>query len=185
MAIFFTLNRASITKDPFYDLVSVRKKKVINQAPQDWTVQQPFNGLSWCCATVGFSPALGCNNHPATKLSEDTGGKTLTVVVQAKRRTSLSASLLQTGPNSVKGENVDSFLLLFLSVLTSHKEFFWQNGVSRNWIFVGTCCGLSYMDICVFLLTEFFVQWLYFLAFSSVCTMSTWVLVDVSLLHRT
>ncbi|XP_041725628.1 cytohesin-4 isoform X1 [Coregonus clupeaformis] len=27
--------RASITKDPFYDLVSVRKKKVINQAPQD------------------------------------------------------------------------------------------------------------------------------------------------------
>uniref|UniRef100_A0A3B4YGN4 Cytohesin 4b n=1 Tax=Seriola lalandi dorsalis TaxID=1841481 RepID=A0A3B4YGN4_SERLL len=25
----------SITKDPFYDLVSVRKKKVINQAPQD------------------------------------------------------------------------------------------------------------------------------------------------------
>ncbi|XP_008432623.1 cytohesin 4b [Poecilia reticulata] len=27
--------RASITKDPFYDLVSVRKKKVINQTPQD------------------------------------------------------------------------------------------------------------------------------------------------------
>ncbi|XP_076871828.1 cytohesin 4b [Brachyhypopomus gauderio] len=27
--------RASITKDPFYDLVSVRKKKVINSAPQD------------------------------------------------------------------------------------------------------------------------------------------------------
>ncbi|XP_068607540.1 cytohesin 4b [Brachionichthys hirsutus] len=27
--------RASITKDPFYDLVSVRKKKVINQPPQD------------------------------------------------------------------------------------------------------------------------------------------------------
>ncbi|XP_010903773.1 cytohesin 4b isoform X1 [Esox lucius] len=27
--------RASITKDPFYDLVSVRKKKVINQVPQD------------------------------------------------------------------------------------------------------------------------------------------------------
>ncbi|KAM6972157.1 cytohesin 4b [Aplochiton taeniatus] len=27
--------RASITKDPFYDLVSIRKKKVINQAPQD------------------------------------------------------------------------------------------------------------------------------------------------------
>ncbi|KAI4800176.1 hypothetical protein KUCAC02_014968 [Chaenocephalus aceratus] len=27
--------RASITKDPFYDLVSVRKKKVINQAAQD------------------------------------------------------------------------------------------------------------------------------------------------------
>ncbi|XP_041839892.1 cytohesin 4b isoform X3 [Melanotaenia boesemani] len=27
--------RASITKDPFYDLVSVRKKKVINQSPQD------------------------------------------------------------------------------------------------------------------------------------------------------
>ncbi|TNN35140.1 Cytohesin-4 [Liparis tanakae] len=27
--------RASITKDPFYDLVSVRKKKVIKQAPQD------------------------------------------------------------------------------------------------------------------------------------------------------
>ncbi|CAB1344422.1 unnamed protein product, partial [Coregonus sp. 'balchen'] len=28
-------HQASITKDPFYDLVSVRKKKVINQAPQD------------------------------------------------------------------------------------------------------------------------------------------------------
>ncbi|XP_013890150.1 cytohesin-4 [Austrofundulus limnaeus] len=27
--------RASITKDPFYDLVSMRKKKVINQTPQD------------------------------------------------------------------------------------------------------------------------------------------------------
>ncbi|XP_062854186.1 cytohesin 4b [Trichomycterus rosablanca] len=27
--------RASITKDPFYDLVSLRKKKVINQTPQD------------------------------------------------------------------------------------------------------------------------------------------------------
>ncbi|KAL1005657.1 hypothetical protein UPYG_G00061900 [Umbra pygmaea] len=27
--------RASITKDPFYDLVSVRKKKLINQAPQE------------------------------------------------------------------------------------------------------------------------------------------------------
>ncbi|XP_056136911.1 cytohesin 4b [Lampris incognitus] len=27
--------RASITKDPFYDLVSVRKKKVINQTPKD------------------------------------------------------------------------------------------------------------------------------------------------------
>lgn len=33
--LLFTSNRASITKDPFYDLVSVRKKKVINQAPQD------------------------------------------------------------------------------------------------------------------------------------------------------
>ncbi|XP_029988250.1 cytohesin 4b [Sphaeramia orbicularis] len=27
--------RTSITKDPFYDLVCVRKKKVINQTPQD------------------------------------------------------------------------------------------------------------------------------------------------------
>ncbi|XP_068178507.1 cytohesin 4b isoform X2 [Antennarius striatus] len=33
--------RASITKDPFYDLVSVRKKKVINQTPHDRPIQSP------------------------------------------------------------------------------------------------------------------------------------------------
>ncbi|XP_066563207.1 cytohesin-3 [Amia ocellicauda] len=32
--------RASITKDPFYDLVSVRKKKVINQVPDTEAVEQ-------------------------------------------------------------------------------------------------------------------------------------------------
>uniref|UniRef100_A0A3Q0SNQ4 Cytohesin 4b n=1 Tax=Amphilophus citrinellus TaxID=61819 RepID=A0A3Q0SNQ4_AMPCI len=33
--------RASITKDPFYDLVSLRKKKVIHQTPQDSAQQEP------------------------------------------------------------------------------------------------------------------------------------------------
>lgn len=36
LRLSFESLRASITKDPFYDLVSVRKKKVINTTPEDW-----------------------------------------------------------------------------------------------------------------------------------------------------
>lgn len=34
--VLWISHRASITKDPFYDLVSVRKKKVIKQTAEDW-----------------------------------------------------------------------------------------------------------------------------------------------------
>lgn len=35
LRLSFDSRRSSITKDPFYDLVSVRKKKVINTTPED------------------------------------------------------------------------------------------------------------------------------------------------------
>lgn len=68
-AFFLSSNRASITKDPFYDLVSVRKKKVIHQTPQDSGEQDP---TSWMFSSLHRALWIVISfenhfNHPATK----------------------------------------------------------------------------------------------------------------------
>lgn len=68
-AFFLSSNRASITKDPFYDLVSVRKKKVIHQTPQDSAQQDP---TSWMFSSLHRALWIVISfenrfNHPATK----------------------------------------------------------------------------------------------------------------------